>query len=153
MESLIAPLLLALRLVLVLALYTFLAWALIVMWRDLKSQSLGLDQLQAPPIRLNLLGNEANEAEYYHQNEITIGRHPSNHWVLNDETVSARHARLIFHHEQWWLEDLGSRNGTFLSNEELSEAVVLNNEGEVRCGQVRFAISLAAQETSGGDND
>jgi len=145
MENLSAPLLLALRLLLVLALFTFLGWALIIMWRDLKNQAAGVNQLQAPPLHLTLLADQSSEGEHFYQPEISIGRHPSNHWVLNDETVSARHARLLFHHEQWWLEDLGSRNGTFLSNDQVKEAVVLSNADEVRCGQVRFAISMASQ--------
>ena len=144
-----APLLLSLRLLMAIALYTFLAWALIIMWRDLKEQTLGLGQRQAPSIHLALLGQDSSDGEYFHQHEITIGRHPSNHWVLKDETVSSRHARLIFHHEQWWLEDLDSKNGTFLSKERVSEAMVLSNEDEIRCGQVRFEISLAAEYDTG----
>lgn len=148
-----APLILSLRLLMAIALYTFLAWALIIMWRDLKEQSIGLSQKQAPSIHLAWLGKDAREGEYFHQHEITIGRHPGNHWVLKDVTVSSRHARLFFHHEQWWLEDLDSKNSTFLNEDRISEAVVLSNEDEIRCGQVRFEFSLAVEHDLGGSDD
>jgi pSer/pThr/pTyr-binding forkhead associated (FHA) protein len=65
--------------------------------------------------------------------------------MLANETVSARHARLSFRRDQWWLEDLGSRNGTFLNGEALSAPVVLADMDEVRCGQVSFTIGLSEE--------
>lgn len=34
--------------------------------------------------------------------------------LTGDEWVSLRHARIFFHNEKWWLEDLESTNGTYL---------------------------------------
>lgn len=44
-----------------------------------------------------------------------VGRSPSCSWVVDRQTVSSLHARLAFRDEQWWLRDLGSKNGTFLN--------------------------------------
>lgn len=49
------------------------------------------------------------------QNETTIGAGPGNNLVLNDRFVSTRHARLWWDGIEWWLEDLGSRNGTLIN--------------------------------------
>lgn len=46
---------------------------------------------------------------------LTIGRHPSCDVVLNDVSVSRRHAELRFRDGRWILRDLGSTNGTLLN--------------------------------------
>jgi pSer/pThr/pTyr-binding forkhead associated (FHA) protein len=142
MENIIASALLLLRLMMALALYTFLAWGLITMWRDVNKPILLSDVKQAPSIQLTLIGKKAAQREKFHATEISIGRNPGNNWVLDDDTVSSRHARIIFHRTQWWLEDLGSRNGTFLNGEKFMEPMVLNDKDKISCGQVQFSVSL-----------
>ena len=45
---------------------------------------------------------------------IIIGRSPSSTLVLDDSYASSRHARVFPKDGSWWLEDLGSTNGTIL---------------------------------------
>lgn len=45
---------------------------------------------------------------------ITIGRHPSNHLKIHDDGISRCHARIYFEQDRHFIEDLGSRNGTFV---------------------------------------
>jgi len=45
---------------------------------------------------------------------VTIGRLPVNDVVLDDRLVSGRHARIVYEPEGVFVEDLGSRNGTFI---------------------------------------
>jgi len=45
---------------------------------------------------------------------ILLGRAPGNDLVVKAPSVSARHARVVVDDEGMWLEDLGSRNGTFV---------------------------------------
>ncbi|HUF77830.1 MAG TPA: FHA domain-containing protein [Thermoanaerobaculia bacterium] len=49
--------------------------------------------------------------------EATLGRSPDNAVVLPDSAVSARHARVFFDPDEgcYLIEDLGSRNGTFVA--------------------------------------
>jgi len=143
MADLSATILLALRLIMAVALYAFLGWGLLILWRDLKNQAQTLTKHKVPAIRISLLnGKEKSEELRFTSPEIVIGRHPSCEWVLEDHTVSSRHARMMYHHDQWWLEDLESRNGTFLNGESLSAPAVLANMDEVRCGQVSFSIAM-----------
>lgn len=141
MENFSAYLLLALRLLMALALYVFLGWTFYIIWRDLRQQADSLTHLRVPPLLISLAGeNGLGEQLRFTSPEIVIGRHPNCEWVLANETVSTKHARLLFHHDQWWLEDLHSRNGTFLNEQVLTSPVVVANEDRVRCGQVNFEI-------------
>ncbi len=48
------------------------------------------------------------------QGPITLGRAGDSSLVLDDDFASAHHARLVPHDGQWFVEDLGSTNGTYL---------------------------------------
>jgi hypothetical protein len=48
------------------------------------------------------------------QGPITVGRAGDSSLVLDDDFASAHHARLVPHEGQWFVEDLGSTNGTYL---------------------------------------
>src|SRR5688500_3605514 len=55
---------------------------------------------------------------------LTIGRREGLDIRLNyDSQVSRLHAHLGFDGEQFWVEDMGSRNGTFLEEDRLDENV------------------------------
>jgi pSer/pThr/pTyr-binding forkhead associated (FHA) protein len=75
--------------------------------------------------------------------EITIGRDPGCECQVNDEAISSRHARLSFHHNQWWLEDLASTNGTLLNQEPLLMPTVVISDDKFSCGSTFFMISLS----------
>lgn len=47
--------------------------------------------------------------------ELTIGRHPACDVALNDPSVSRHHAQLRFRDGSWMLQDLDSRNGTWVN--------------------------------------
>ncbi len=56
----------------------------------------------------------------------TIGRAIENDLALNmDPMVSARHARIVREGQHYWLEDLGSRNGTFIGDKRLAERTLI----------------------------
>lgn len=48
------------------------------------------------------------------ESPITIGRAEDSTLVITDDYASARHARLVPRSGQWFIEDLGSTNGTYL---------------------------------------
>ena len=64
-----------------------------------------------------------------------IGRNPECALVLDDDFASGRHAR-IFHREgAWFVEDLGSTNGTFLGTERLTGPVRVEAGSTLRIGK------------------
>lgn len=143
MADLSATILLALRLIMAVALYVFLGWGILTLWRDLRNQAQSLARQKVPALTISLVSDQKKPKELrFTSPEVVIGRHPSCEWVLANDTVSSRHARMVFHHDQWWLEDLGSRNGTFLNDTALTAPTVLANMDQVRCGQVSFSIAM-----------
>jgi len=140
--------LLILRLVMTLTLYAFLGWALLTLWRDLKRQSELVAARQTPPITLSHQTGEGSTPYYFSSQEILIGRDPVCDCQMDDMTVSASHARLSYHHGQWWIEDLQSTNGTFLNQEPVSTPVVITSADELRCGQVVFIITIGDSQSN-----
>lgn len=67
--------------------------------------------------------------------EIFIGRTPDNALVLDDGSVSRRHASLMHGPEGWTLKDLGSTNGTFVNGVRVREALLQDGD-RVRVGGV-----------------
>ena len=51
------------------------------------------------------------------QSDLTIGRKADNRLVIEDSAVSGHHARLVKIQSVFFLEDLGSTNGTFVNEE------------------------------------
>ncbi|MDA0302067.1 MAG: FHA domain-containing protein [Chloroflexi bacterium] len=67
---------------------------------------------------------------------VLIGRGSGNTIVLPERHVSARHARLVPEDGAWWVEDLGSTNGTYVGRHRVSGRARLDPSMEVRFGPV-----------------
>lgn len=138
-----ATLVLVFRFILAIALYAFLGWALRTLWQELKQQSDILSSQKKPGIQiLAVLENGKEIQHHYLQTEVTIGRDPNCDFSIIDEAISAHHARVSFHHSQWWLEDLSSTNGTFLNKNQVSVATVMITGDQFRCGNTHFTIRV-----------
>lgn len=131
-----------LRIILAASLYAFLIWALYTLWRELRSNQLMANAKKAPKLMIYSMESEPPVEHEYQQPLILIGRDPACELCLQNELVSAQHARLSFHHNQWWVEDLLSTNGTYLNDERVYTPTVLIAGDEVRCGKVNLQIKF-----------
>lgn len=68
-----------------------------------------------------------------------LGRSTSCDFVILDSSVSRRHALLRIDASKIRIDDLGSRNGTFVGNERIADGCVGAGE-EVRFGNIRFLV-------------
>ncbi len=75
---------------------------------------------------------------------IAIGSHPSNDVVLDDTTVSRRHATIARKSGSFELTDLGSTNGTFVNGRRIGSPTALKPGDEIKFGAVRFAFDPQA---------
>ena len=140
---------LVLRILLALALYGFLCLALWMIWQDLKQAGIQSIQPKVPPLRVEVVTRGAAPfARAFTQPEVTVGRDPVCELRVEDEAISARHAKFSFHHGQWWIEDLHSRNGTNLNQTRLKTPTVLTTGDEVRCGLVTLLVRLDGELTA-----
>jgi pSer/pThr/pTyr-binding forkhead associated (FHA) protein len=66
---------------------------------------------------------------------ILIGRGNDAAIRLDDDYVSTRHARIAASGDQWFVEDLGSTNGTYLGNQRLTQPTTIMLGSQVRIGK------------------
>ncbi|MGI8880105.1 MAG: FHA domain-containing protein FhaB/FipA [Jatrophihabitans sp.] len=66
---------------------------------------------------------------------VLIGRADDSTLVLSDDYVSTRHARISQQDNVWYVDDLGSTNGTYLGQMRLTGPVPLEQGVPVRIGQ------------------
>ncbi|GIG41385.1 FHA domain-containing protein FhaB/FipA [Cellulomonas phragmiteti] len=66
---------------------------------------------------------------------VLVGRAPSCTLVLDDDYSSSRHARIFPQGEQWFVEDLGSTNGTFVGETRVEQPTPVPTGTAVRIGQ------------------
>jgi hypothetical protein len=121
-------LLLALRLLAALALYAFLAAILAMLRRDLKAAPApdGVVQRSARLVVLETGEQMIAAGTAFALRPVTsIGRGPANAISIADDYASTRHALVSLRGDQWWVEDLGSRNGTLLNSAAVEQPTVL----------------------------
>jgi pSer/pThr/pTyr-binding forkhead associated (FHA) protein len=139
----IATVVLVLRFALAITLYAFLAWALWQIWRDLRQQGAKLSGQKKTGLTITVLSEQGKQKlGRFSQSEIIIGRHRHCDLVIMDEALSAQHARVSYHHGQWWLEDLNSTNGTFLNETRLSTPAVIITGDQFKCGNTFFVVHI-----------
>jgi pSer/pThr/pTyr-binding forkhead associated (FHA) protein len=143
----IATVVLLLRLLLAIALYAFLGWALWNLLRELKQQGDKLATQKKPAISIAIKTDAGKDTiRPFSQPQIMIGRDSNCDLSVMDEALSAHHARLTHHHGQWWLEDLNSTNGTFLNREKLTTPAVVITGDHFKCGNTVFGIEVEDSE-------
>jgi pSer/pThr/pTyr-binding forkhead associated (FHA) protein len=67
-------------------------------------------------------GSQPGQEYEFNQAELTIGRDPTCEISISQTSVSRRHARLSRQGDQYFVEDLGSSNGTTRSTRATSSA-------------------------------
>ena len=70
--------------------------------------------------------------------EVVVGRDPSCQIVIPDDSVSRRHARLLVRNDTCLIEDLQSRNGTFVNGQKTEGRRRLANRDRVEIGVTAF---------------
>jgi pSer/pThr/pTyr-binding forkhead associated (FHA) protein len=71
---------------------------------------------------------------------ILIGRADDSTLVLTDDFASSRHARLTNRGGQWYVEDLGSTNGTFLDQQRVQGPLLVAPGQPIRIGQTALEL-------------
>lgn len=141
-----ALVMLVVRVLLALALYTFLGALLWMLWRDVRAAGQVSAARTRPLGRLVILETSlpglALGATFPLLPITSLGRAPTNTVPLPDDTASLEHALLHLRDGQWWLEDLGSRNGTSLNETPLAAPAPVMAGDVVGVGRTRLKLEL-----------
>jgi pSer/pThr/pTyr-binding forkhead associated (FHA) protein len=116
---------------------------LATIWRDFRQQSQDILHRRVPSILITPLDIDDTPVLEFNKPEVIIGRDQTCDYPLPDDAVSSRHVRLAFHHNQWWVEDLQSTNGTFLNDDRIYTATVVISGDEVRCGKINLLLTIS----------
>lgn len=141
-----------LKLGLLLALYVFFAWVLWSAARQLRQAPVAAASPTTPgrfgaptsAVRGQVTILEPRElagSVMTIGDELTIGRAASCTLTLDDTYVSQLHASIVWRDRQYFAEDTGSTNGTYVNRERLVTSVVLRPGDRVQIGSTVLEFS------------
>ena len=132
-----------LRYVFIILIYLFIFSILRLMYLDVKSITSGggsLDDAYLKVVnRLDSLNFKMQEY-YVIDGDISLGRSSKNDVVIKDKFVSKNHLLIRVKNQRYYLEDLGSANGTFLNGVKIdpNELIELQNNDKIGVGFIQF---------------
>ncbi len=131
----------ALRLGFVLLIYIFFFFVARALWRDLRAGVAGAGR---PLARLLVVGSPEGRPQAGTSIALdavnSLGRDVNNSIVLDDSFVSSEHALLTFRGRAWYVEDLGSTNGTFVNGTKLERAQLAKAGDVIRVGETELQV-------------
>ena len=134
----------AIRLLFLALIYLFLYRVIKALLRDLRAAA---REPADRPGRLVVLESPSGEPLAGHSFGLDVitplGRDVNNAIVIDDPFASSDHAVLTFRGRSWYVEDLGSTNGTFVNGRAVASVSPLGFGDEVSIGQVRMRLERA----------
>ncbi|MET0793211.1 MAG: GGDEF domain-containing protein [Polyangiaceae bacterium] len=120
---------------------------------SLRATDFGVGPTSAPaqrdrPMLLRMDGVGAGQVVSIGQTPFTMGRHASNNLSIDDDSISRTHARFVTEEGKYFVEDLGSRNGTFIQGKRITRAEIKDDDWVQLGARVafRFALTDSRQE-------
>ena len=71
---------------------------------------------------------------------LLIGRGSDAAIKLDDDYVSTRHARIAASGDEWFVEDLGSTNGTYIGSSRLTQPTTIQLGTQIRIGKTTLEL-------------
>ena len=125
-------------------LYIFLVIVVVAIYRDLK----GSDAASAGPAsrrkkkekpELFVVAGDRNlGARYRLAEEVMIGRAKGSNIVIEDTYASQQHAKVFADNGHYYVEDLGSTNGTYVNGRKISYPLELRPGDRIKIGKTVF---------------
>jgi pSer/pThr/pTyr-binding forkhead associated (FHA) protein len=140
------PITVLLQLAFIAVLYLFLLWVARSSLKDLRRPTGGgvvpeqpVERGSQPPlIEVRGGGGLRAGAVFAVNGSMTIGRSPQTDIQIDDQFASARHARIFESKGLYYVEDMGSTNGTYLNERKLRSQELLRPEDRIRIGDTEF---------------
>jgi ABC-type multidrug transport system ATPase subunit len=106
-----------------------------------------MPELSSHPRLTIKIGPEPGRVFELKESDIILGRKPPASVALDHPLVSTKHARLTCEGGKWFLEDLGSRNGTFINKIRLRGRRELSDRDEISLGPILLLIFNVGQDS------
>ncbi len=102
----------------------------------------GLETAELKTLHIRNVSNPDIKKRYMIYGKALVGRNKSCDIVLREKYISGEHARIWFEKGEWYLEDLGSRNGTYINGQRIRNTVILDARDEITFGELEFLFEL-----------
>lgn len=130
-----------LRLLFLLFLYLFLIAVVRVLVRDLRAAAREPDTELGRLVVVESPNGEPPAGSVFALDAITtLGRNVNNTIVVDDPFASTEHAVLTYRGRTWYVEDVGSTNGTYVNGARIDGVAPIGYGDEMHVGQVRFRL-------------
>ena len=135
----------AVRLLFLGLIYLFLARVIAALLRDLRAAAREPSERPGRLVVLESPSGEPPAGQSFGLDVITaLGRDVNNAIVIDDPFASAEHAVLTYRGRSWYLEDLGSTNGSYVNGRKVEGVSPVGYGDELQIGQVRMRLERAA---------
>ncbi len=104
---------------------------------ELVPVDIGEINARGPALVIRAGGGRVGESFAIEGERLSIGRRPESEVFLDDVTVSRDHALLIHRGEDWYLDDCGSLNGTYVNRSRI-ESQRLEDGDELQIGKYKL---------------
>jgi len=81
---------------------------------------------------------QAGDQQHTYHTNFTVGRHGT--LPISDDFASGNHARFRIAHGLWYLEDLGSTNGTWLNGRRIHASQRLKKGDKIKIGHALMTV-------------
>lgn len=111
-------------------------------------------------VTIRIKGAEGYTRTALSKDRMVLGRASETDIPIKHTSISREHAAFTKDGEDWFVEDLGSSNGSYLGKDKLTGKVKLAEKDIVKCGKARLTFHLgemgaadAAVDISGDDDE
>ena len=87
-----------------------------------------------------VVSDEGGRRTFPLKESLTVGRAATCDVVVSDTYVSNVHARIYQRDGGWWLEDLGSTNGTYMNRTRVQQPTAIGPGDEVKLGKATLEL-------------
>jgi sulfite reductase (NADPH) flavoprotein alpha-component len=98
-------------------------------------------------------GPQAGQSYPLFEGQLTIGRSKDMQIVLQDQMASRRHAHVDWQNGQIGIKDLGSSNGTFVNNVQITDRRLLNPGDKILIGQTVLSFHVGETQEATPENE
>ncbi|HEY5526317.1 MAG TPA: FHA domain-containing protein [Candidatus Anoxymicrobiaceae bacterium] len=132
----------ALRYIFIGLLYIFLILVVRAIYRDMKQPEAaprnGRRKKRELPQLIVITADRNVGARYMLGDDLRVGRAANSNVVIDDTYASQQHARIFANDDTFFVEDLGSTNGTYVNGRKISYPLELRVGDRIKIGKTVF---------------